>query len=82
MNRVRCPRCKTEFDTEWVPGDFETCPHPGCKFDFLIHSKDVVYGVLVPHKSDVAPCVKYRTEGTTRFNRRFVPIGKQEIDDE
>jgi len=34
--------------------------------------------ILVPRKSDVAPCVKYRVEGTTRFNRRFVPILEEE----
>ena len=29
--------------------------------------------ILVPRKSDAAPCARGRIEGTTRFNRRFVP---------
>jgi len=41
-NRVRCPRCKCEFESQWGVDDFETCAHPACKFEFLIRERDVV----------------------------------------
>ena len=40
-NRVKCPRCGTEFKTQWEAGDFETCPQPMCRLDFLIGDKDI-----------------------------------------